>query len=352
MPSEGVEIPSHPPAEAAPSVASSPEAKKEVSDRQRAKNAVAEGAGFIKSKYDTGFFDAGNKIDAKKDAEKVLGQVGGNNLDSDGLKAFFKSMSAIGGETDEVSKKAAENMRVKVGDRMLTLDEWRAELEAAQKPVDGRAPDPETVKELEDGVFAYSFPKTTDENPESASIPKEKSPEDKLVDQEIVRCKKLFEQRVKEQGDNPNEKDLQAFVLLSFAEEAKGEAGIVVKHEALRNLRDEHGRQELDGAINDLQKKVPDAIEKVCKLMPAEMALEFRNAVAEGELAKMIENGKLSKIEGMRELLFGKDFKEEDFKKILELGKKKKWKNALLLALVIMLIGPVEFGKQAVETPR
>jgi len=194
---------------------------------------------------------------------------------------------------------------------------------------------------------------TEKEQAQSTQENQEKSPEDIL----ISGHRKLFEKKFKEaeeRGDTPKEqleqleKIGETLVMLRLAEEANGEAGIILKHLALKNLEENYGAQGLGDSIENLGKQAAESINKVCERMEPGKAEEFRNAIKEGKLEDLITSGKLPKIEGMRELLFGKDFTEEKLKEILDLNKKKKWGNALLLALLILLIGPIEMSKQVV----
>lgn len=346
MEPKGVEIPSHLPAEAAPStVVSFPEGNKDVSDRQRAKNAVAQGVGLIKSKRDSGFFDAGDKVDAKKDAEKVLDQVGENNLDSDGLRAFFNSMPTIGGETAEVSKIAAEHMRVKVGGegnaRFLTLGEWRAELEAAQK-LTGNPPDPKRIKELEDGVFAYSFPKATQENPESPNVLKEKLPEDKIISDQLSRLEEKLDKTGKLEG-----KEQQLLRILRIAEKSKSEARPVIQAQALKLLK-ESGTVGLDETFQK-------ASQSVSQKISGGMDYLKEQGLSEGDIEiglKMLGTEEAEKILSQWGKEFvGQELSKEEINELVATEKKKGLKDGVLLALLLAAIGPMELGKELVPMP-
>jgi len=348
-----VEIPLHPSEATAAQTPLSPEVNKEVLASQRVKEALGKGVDLIKDKKDSVFFDAGDKADAKKDVETVLTQAEQRKLDSDGLRAFFSATSSIGAEAIDIEKAASENMRIKVGNRILTLDQWRAELNVLRNPPDGAPVDPQKaeeikqkISELEAGDFAYEFV-------QEESAKQEKSPEDIV----ISRHRKSFEEQFKkaeERGDVPKEqleKIGETLVMLRLAKEANGEAGIILKHLALKNLEENHGAQGLDDSIENLGKQAAESMNKVYELMEPGKAEEFRNAIKEGKLEDLITSGKLLKIERMRELLFGKDMTEAKLKEILDLNKKKKWGNALLTVLIIMLIGPMELGKQVVPMP-
>lgn len=211
------------------------------------------------------------------------------------------------------------------------------------------------VEDYMSGLVDGSIPLSTSWRTEELQEQKaqEKSPEDIV----ISRYRKSFEDEFKkaeERGDVPKdqmEKIEETLILLRLAEEANGDAGVIFKHIALKNLAEEHAEQGLDNVIDTLQEKVPAAIDKVCELMDADKALEFRNAIEDGKLEDLVKSGKLLKVEGMRELLFGKDFTEEKLKEILRVDKKKKWKDPFLLALIILLIGPMELGKEVVPMP-
>ena len=196
---------------------------------------------------------------------------------------------------------------------------------------------------------------------------KEKPPEDKVQKQQNVQeqsqenilslHRKSFEEQFRlaqERGNIPKEQMEQmeqTFIMLRLAEEAKGDAGAILKHLALKNLQDHHGIQGLEVVASNLKAKAEEAIDTVHNFISKSdetMANEFSRASKEGKLEDMIRLGKLFKVEGMRNLLFGKDMTEKKLKEVLQIDKKKKWNNLLLLALIIMLIGPVELGKEAV----
>lgn len=332
------ELPSHPPVEAGPKPPPIPEANKEVSPRQKAITAILDGASLIKTNVQA------------PDSKIFLEQLDRNELNSDGLKAFFSSMDAIGDEkAKEIGGEAAKDMRVKVGDQMLTLEKWKVALAAVKNP-DGSQTDAQKIQqqELENGVFAYSFPEAIEKSSENASIPKEKSAEDKIITDSI----KTFEGKIKmarEQGASSEELE-ETLVLLRLAEKANGEGGVILKHEALRSLSADYKVQGIDNLINDLQEKVQPALDKVASLMEHNKAQEFLTAVGEGKLEDMISKGKLFKVEGMRELLFGESFTEKELKEAMTLDSKKKWKNSLLFALMVMMVGGVSVGQELIKT--
>lgn len=331
------------------------EALYEMSSAKRVGHYLGAGKDLIKEKLDQGLFAGDDEKELREKAEYALKYTGekGDTENSKSLRAIFETLEVAGEDGKEISQAASENLFVKVGNgenaRNLTLDEWRAELEAAKKPADGTSPDSQKIQELENGVFGYSFPKNSTRD-ESESTPKEKSQEDIS----ITEYRKSFEEKfklAKARGDTPKEQMEQieqTLILLRLAEEANGDAGVIFKHEALKNLAEEHGAQGLNNVIDTLQEKVPAAIEEVCGLMDPDKAEEFRNAIEEGKLGDLIKEGKLLKVEGLRQLFFGKEFTEEKLREIL--NKKRKWKDPLLLALIILLIGPVTLGQETFKT--
>lgn len=212
------------------------------------------------------------------------------------------------------------------------------------------------VEDYIGGLDNGSIPLSTrwEEEAKQDQATPEKSPEDMEIANKIAQYRKLFEKKfetARTQNAPLSDEDSQTLIMLRLAEAANGDEGVILKHLALKNLRDDHGEQRLDGAVNDLQEKASAAIDKVSELMDKAKAEEFRKAIEEGKLGDLIKEGKLLKIEGIRELLFGKDMTEEKLKEILRIDKKKNWKNPLLLALIILLIGPMELGKEVVPMP-
>lgn len=340
------DLPSHPPpAEVVPK-AMSVETSKEASLREKAQMAIASGADLITEK--SKFFDTPDKVDAKRNAEKFLEQVGKKALDSDGLKAFFISMDSVGGEeAGKISEAASEDMLVKVGDRMLSYEDWKEELNTAKNPPDG-TPDPQKIQELEEGVFGYSFPETTEEPAENINIDKEKSPEDQVISDSIDSFEAKIK-RAKEQGISSEELE-ETLVLLKLAEEAEGDAGVIIKSEALKSLLADYKMEGIGEIIDGLEERKQPALDKIVSLMGEDKGQEFIAAVKEGKLEDLIREGKLFKVEGMRELLFGQGFTEKDLKEIVSPDNKKKWKSGLLLALMIMMVGSVTVGQESIKT--
>ncbi len=344
------DLPSHPQPAEVVSKAISPEASKEASPREKAQIAITSGADIITEKKNNGFFNTPDKVDAKRNAENFLGQVETKALNSDGLKAFFISMDSVGGEeAGEIIKAASENMQVKVGSQMLTLDKWKDELSKARNP-DGSQTDAQKIQEqeLQNGVWGYSFPETTEKPAENVNIPKEKSPEDQVISDSIDSFEAKIK-RAKEQGISSEELE-ETLVLLKLAEEAEGDAGVIIKSEALKSLLADYKMEGIGEIIDGLEERKQPALDKIVSLMGEDKGQEFIAAVKEGKLEDLIREGKLFKVEGMRELLFGQGFTEKDLKEIVSPDNKKKWKSGLLLALMIMMVGSVTVGQESIKT--
>ncbi len=310
---------------------------------------------IIKEKRNEGFFNDQTRPQAEKGLLYKGGDV--NPESSQSLEAVLDSLKLVGGEEATATYEAiAKYVKVKIAEgdteKLYILDEWQEKL-AQATPEEG-------VRLKGEGLYGFVFPEESqqDQPDKQAQLAQEKSPEEIEIAKAISEYREFFEKRVKAQGGNPSEEDMQTFVMLSFGQAANGEAGVIFKREALKNLAEERGVQNLESKIGYLEQQMSNSISKVSSLMEnqgkAELAKEFGDAVKNGNLMEVIERGKLTKVEGMRELIFGKDFKEEDLNKLLDLGKKNKWKSPLLLALAIMLGAVVEFGKeveQVVERP-
>lgn len=322
-----------------------------MSPRERAGGALRGGVeDIIRKEYDNGFFSQPGREEAKKDAEAILKAAEQGDLDSNRLKLYFETLNVIGGETAEkVNKIAAEYLRIRIGDRFLTLDEWRAELDAAQKPaVDGSDPDPQKIQELESGIFGYNF---LEDSAQAENATREKSPEDIVIDKELASLEKRVQEILKK-GGQPTIEQQQGVIALRYAARMKGEAAPLLNSLALEHLRIS-GTFGLEDAMRSVNEKLPIAEDNVREFFKNQNLSEsdaeiFINAVKTGKLPDIIKEGRFPQIEGLREVFFGKDVTEKELKELLEIEKKKGLKDTLLLAILLAAIGPAEFVQKTV----
>lgn len=346
------ELSSHPSVEGASKTAPSPEANKDTLARQRAKEAQKKGVDLIDKEKKSGFFDASDKADARKDADRVLEQSEKHILDSDGLRSFFEAMSSVGVEATEIEKAASENMRIKVGDKMLKLDEWRAQREALRNPAEvGPQPDPE----LENGVFAYQFPEdesTKTQNAEKAET-KIKYPKDMLLRERLLHILSHRKARV-ENGEQPGKVEEQERVAFYFASEAQGELSPLLQLEAYEMLKT-HGDTSVEPIIQELRGKLPSAEKVTATLVAAgfsqEISQEITKAIQEKGLLRVYLEGKY-RSKKFDELIIGREVTDEELKQVVDPDRKKKIVDALKLLLMILIAGPVAFEEKTVEPPR
>lgn len=317
-----------------------------MSPRERAGGALRGGVEeIIRKAYDDGFFSEPGKEEAKKDAEAILKAADEGDLDSDGLKLYFKTLKAIGGETaDQVGEIAAEHLRVKAGTDLLTKEEWQEKLEQA-------TPEERTRLESE-GLYGFVFP----EEPA-----REKSAEDEVFGREL---QKLEERRNKlKPGESLSQEDGETLMSLRFALQATGDAGVVLKGMTLERLRELvklRGSMVLglEEAVKSIESKMPQAESNFLGAFhesgaTKEEAAMYLNALKKGKLPEMLQNKTLppEKLKGLSELIFGKELSKKDIGELLEVSKKKGLKDWLLLTFFLAAIGPMEFGKEVAPIP-
>lgn len=324
--------------------------------REKASKSLGAAKGLIQEKIDKGDFAGDDKKEIREKAENALRYPGkeGDPENGKNLRAIFETLAVIGQDGKEISQSASENMSIKIGNgesaRTLTLDEWRAELDAAQKPADGSIPDPQKIKELEDGIFGYSFPQDTSET-ENAT--KEKSPEDRVLEAEL---KKMENKRSKlKEGESLNQEEGDRLIALRFALKLDGKAGPIFKKAALDHLAAVTQKGEmifgLEEAMKSLNSKMPQAendllSELRSKGVSEADSNEYINAIKQGKLPEMIKQGSLPKVEGLRELFFGDKLTDKDIEELMEIKKKKGALSYLLEILMIAAFGSMEMGKE------
>lgn len=334
-----------PSVEATPKAASSPEANKEISAKQRTIDTLNKGLDLIRSKKASGFFDTPDKADAKTSAETALTQEDEQKkLDSDGLKSFFKTTASMGTDAVEIENAAAENMKVRVVgdnvDEMLSLAEWREAL----NPADGAKPSEERIRQLESGRFGYVFP-------EEAKV---KSPEDGIADKAVdatikdnlARIKNEIDQR-KKNGAEITTSEQRQLLMLGLADIANGPAGPRIKYEALQMLKG-LGYGGLDTQIMRLDGQLEAADEALANFLKSKnYTLEaVAGKLKNGGLEALIAEGKLGNMEGFEELIFGDKMEEGKLEEILDPDRKKKRKDLLLSILGILVAGVMPLGQE------
>jgi len=339
-------------AEVAEGLPATTESEPNMTSREKASANITRAKDIINKHLDSGLFGDQGQI-----AVAYEGTGGDSTPETSfqmqAMRDCIRKIAQTDAEAQEINSFFTQNLKVdaKEGDKTMrySISEWEAKLETIQNDLSLSEEDRNTkIQQLKQEATCGFLVQKEDTQEQKVQ---DKSPEDIL----ISGHRKSFEKKLKEaeeRGDTPKEqmeKIGETLVMLRLAEETNGEAGIILKHLALKNLEENHGAQGLGDLIDNLGKQAEESINKVCELMESGKAEEFRNAIKEGKLADLITSGKLPKIEGMRELLFGKDFTEEKLKEILELNKKKKeWKNTLLFALLLLALGPVEFMKETV----
>lgn len=352
--SEGIsDVSVRSPVGAAPEAAtSSSQENKELPVKQRVIEAQKQGVDLIKSKQGNGFFNTEAKADVKKDAEIVLMQEKQEHgkLDSAGLKAFFRITSSLGAEATGIEKTASENMHVKIGDRLLTLEQWRTELEAAKKlPADGTLPNQQKIDELEKGDFAYDFPK--EEAGEGKTDTGEEKPgANSLIKQELQDL---------EAKKNKSPDDEKLLIMLRLAKRAeKGEMSAIVKDRALRCLNILDSESGAGKIVEDMREETKQAREKLNVLLQnngwnENKIMGFNNALDSGGIDSLISQGELEKIVGLRDALFGPDengrsISDDELQKLLDPEHKRDWsKLGNLLGILFALMFAADMAKQA-----
>lgn len=350
---------------------SSPEAGKELPAKQRVLEAQKQGVGLIKSKQENGFFDTGDGVNIKEDAEIVLTQEKQEHgkLDSAGLKAFFSATSSIGAEAVEIETAAAKNMRIKVEGRdlPLTLDEWRRELDGLnnnlrvlENPTDGSPIDQQKaedlkqkIKALETGDFAYEFPK---EEKEEAGGGK---PEAGI----------LIEQKLNdlEKKKDKSEDDKKLLVMLRLAKRANGPLDAIVKYPAIRQLYLLSPTPEGKKVMDYMRGEVVKAMDGGDDLRGSNQILrengwsdkeieQFSNGIiGSGSITGLIESGAFQKATGLDKAMFGKNAKgeeitEEEIRSLLDPEHKRDWsKLGNIFGILFALMFAADISKQVLS---
>ena len=178
----------------------------------------------------------------------------------------------------------------------------------------------------------------------------------KSADDIISEKLSLLEGKIKEaqkEGGRLSKEQQELLGILRLAKEANGEVGALLKEKALQSLK-ANGVLGIDNVIQSLSQQVKAAEGKLFEHLQnqnwsEEEISEFRSLVNEGQLEKIVKEGKFSEVKDLDKLLFGRKMTEEQLKKLLDPEDKKGLKGgSLLIALLFLLLGSMELAKQAV----
>lgn len=319
---------------------------RELSPRDQTSRWLGAGEEIIKKNLSAGFFNEETKPQADK---AILYQGGDVNPDSsESLRATLHCLKAIGGdEAVETRDNIAKYVSIKFEEKFYSPDEWQEKLAQAT---------PEEKARLEgEGLYGFVFPEESKKaEAETTQSVEGKSPEDRIITKQLS----LLEGKIKtvlQKGGRPTEEQQQLIGALRLAKEAKGEAGVLIKEKALRELK-QSGVFGLENTIESLSEEVSIARDKLFSNLKGQGWSEggingFIEAVRTGNVEGMIREGKFPEAKGLDKLFFGRELKDEELQRLLDPEKKKNWpRNALLFALLISAITSVTLVEQVGKT--
>jgi hypothetical protein len=298
------------------------------------------GAGIeiIQEKQRLGFFNEETKPQADK---AILYQGGDVNTDSsESLRATLHCLNLIGGdEANKTYGKITQYLNVQYDKNLYSPDEWQEKL--------AQATPEEKVRLESEGLFGFVFPEEDEKSgAETTQSAKEELPVDKIITEKLSFLEKK---------GRLTEGEQQLIGKLRLAKEARGEAGVLIKASALRDLKTS-GVVGLDNEIENLEGQALIASNKLTEHLKEQGWSEdnikgFIDGVSQGNIENMIKEGKFPKVEGLDRLFFGRELNDEELQRLLDPEKKKKWsKDALLIVLLMSAMSSFTFVQEVSKT--
>lgn len=330
--------------------------------RERAGRAIGAAVKLVADRFSEGLLDdKGEEIREAAQASQLYQAGEVTPETSNGLRGLMTVLKAGDDETSrDLAARISQGYLVKIregeNEQFLTREQWEAEMARTDLSDADR-------EKLANGLHGHSFPS---ENQQAAQAEEAKPPltEDVVIATQISTLERQIAE-AKARGEDTGRKE-GILVTLRLASQANGEVGVLLKVKALQDLK-ASGVAGLDDSLQALGERVPAAQQKLIEYLSVQGVSESDIIAACGlggrsGLDRLITQGILDKVEGLDELVFGKELTKEDLGDLLDttdlilqekqdLLKKygKKAGFGLLLLILSTTFGAVDFGKQVAK---